>query len=193
MADKITLTRQALLHLGSDSLLESFSEESKEAKVANIFFEDAKRASLRDYNWNFATSEKPLALYGTANGEYLYQYKYPNNCVKARKIVSPIPDLDIPFKVGSDGGVQVIKTNQEQAVLEYTEDVEISQVIDASFLEAFTLKLALMLVMPLSANASLLDRLEQRYQRALFKAETNDANEGQAEEQPVPDWIKSRF
>lgn len=193
MADKITLTRQALLHLGSDSLLESFSEESKEAKVANIFFEDAKRASLRDYNWNFATSEKPLALYGTASGEYLYQYKYPNNCVKARKIVSPIPDLDIPFKVGSDGGVQVIKTNQEQAVLEYTEDVEISQVIDASFLEAFTLKLALMLVMPLSANASLLDRLEQRYQRALFKAETNDANEGQAEEQPVPDWIKSRF
>jgi len=134
-----------------------------------------------------------------ANPDWTYAYRYPSDCLFARRITEvaegtqrrfdPTP---IPFRVGRDENGLLIYTNEEDANLEYTMiDCE-DMWSDDLFLDAFTWRLAAKL-------APGLGRAEKTAQECLAAAEltikvaaTVAMNEGQQEAPGEAEWIRNR-
>lgn len=192
MATDVEICRMALLHCGNDTIIQSLDADEKIARLCKTFYESTKKAYLREFNWNFSTSTKALALYGVAPSAWTYQYKYPNNCLFARNIVSANSAVTIPFIIRNDEGTKVILCNEANAELDYTVDITEASLFDDLFVEAFALRLAIALCTPLSSSQSRLDTLTKAFNIANFKAQTADGNEGQAEEPRPATWHEAR-
>lgn len=192
MASVVEICRMSLAHIGNDNFIESVTEQSKEAKICNTFFDIAKEAFLRDYNWNFASSRKALAEYGTAPEGYEYQYKFPNDCLHARKIVSEDINIEIPFKVANIDGIKVIQTDKEDAYLDYTVKITDVEVFDPAFVLALSYKLATLICTPLTSDKTRLDVVNTLYQNEKYNAQFADGNEGQSDEPADAVWIEAR-
>jgi hypothetical protein len=126
MASKTTVVNMALSHLGiSTQIADVDTETSKEAKVARIFFDTVRDATLSDAEWPWARKTADLSLIeSNPNDEWLYSYAYPSDCVKAIKIPSGYePDTNstkIKYEINGDATYgSVIYTNAESAQLKY--------------------------------------------------------------------------
>lgn len=192
MVAKVEICRQALAHIGSDTFIESIEENSKEAKTCKMFFQTSLDILLRTYNWNFATKKQALTPYGTAPDDFAYQYKYPDDCLKARRIM-PVGLDTITFNVVNVDGVKVIQTDLEEAVLEYTKKITDLTLLDPLFAEALGYKLATVINTPLSSDKSRMEINNTLLQNSIYNAQQADGNEGQAEEPQEASWIKARF
>jgi hypothetical protein len=145
-------------------------------------------------HWSTAAADAPAY----ANGDWTYAYRWPSDCLYARRIVDDRVgrsdhDPAIPHRRGRDENGLLIYTKREAAVLEYTmidcEDLW----TDDLFLAFFTWSLA-------AEIAPALDRAQKTKAEALqiahvwfMRATAADMNEGQQEPQDnVPDWIRHR-
>ncbi len=195
MASVIEICRMALLQVGSENLIESLEEPSKEAKLCKAYYQLALESLLREYSWNIANTEKQLTLFGTSS-KYQFQYKYPNDCLRANAVFNPeiSTDMDTVFNVSISGGVKVIQTDLEDAILSYTSKIiDPTQITDPMFIECLVLKLAGFICTPLTSDKQILQQITTLYQNALYKAQASDSNEGQAEQPNDADWIRARL
>ena len=193
MSGVVEISRMALSHIGSDTFIQSIDEDSKEAKTCKMFFDSSLNSLLRQFEWNFATEKNALALYGTPSSDFAYQYKYPNNCLFARRIIPIEKTQTVEFSVVNDNGVKAIQTDLKDAVLEYTKKIDDTELLDPLFVEVLTLKLARNILTPLSGDKSRLEIINSLYVNALYEAKAFDGNEGQSQEPQNAEWIRSRF
>jgi hypothetical protein len=79
---KVTITNQALILLGADTI-SSFSDTTNDAStVANNIYETIKRKTLSLYPWSFAIVKEQLARSSqTPVNEWTYQYDLPSTAV----------------------------------------------------------------------------------------------------------------
>lgn len=102
----------------------------------------------------------------SANSDWLRAYRVPTNIVSARRLVNPTTrrtdDLNpTPFKIGTDEGGEILFTDAEQPVLEYTERIDnLLARADPLFRDAFAWRLASSLALSLAQVDP--DELEQR-------------------------------
>jgi hypothetical protein len=108
------IINMALSRIGISKRVGDIStEQSNEAAVARLHYSDDLSATLRDFDWAFATRYAELVLVGgtstvPVNGDWQYSYRAPINMMKARRIVNPDGskrnyDPNAPkFRVGSD-------------------------------------------------------------------------------------------
>jgi len=134
------------------------------------------------------------------NGDWLYAYRWPTDCLFARRIV---PDLAAgmgrqfnadppPFRVGFDVNGLLIYSNQREAELEYTANDCDALWADDLFIDAFTWHLAAALAPSLSKNGLTTKDCLQFFLVAVQLARTTALNEGQQEKDGDPDWIANR-
>jgi hypothetical protein len=150
---------------------------------------------------------------------WLYAYLYPSDCLLMRLIQAPalptaiggtpqttinnsvtpwVPgQYQIPYEIGysqdSFGNpLQIILTNQEQAVGNYTVDQENPQSWDALFTSAFVALLASYLVPALSLDKQLQTTQLQITERIVATARAQDGNESPHSQDHVPDFIRAR-
>lgn len=192
MSSKVTISNMAIAALGQKSFIQSMTEASVEARYANLFYDQCRKATLRAHPWNCATSRKQLASLGAGIGKWRYTYAVPSNCLKARYIVPFIPSEKVPFEVAlsDDGNSRVLYTDRENATLVYTVDLDNPDLFDAMFIDALSLSLAFRLSPTIAPNRA--QEMSNRFVNAMRSAQTVDASEGEIEDVSRTSWLEDR-
>lgn len=190
MASKVEVCNMALGHVGVFNPISDITENSKEAIACRAFFDMARRLVLRDVPWNWATGRKLMASLGDPPSNWAYRYKVPSNCVKPRSIVVPgqrlpMKSYRISFETATEDGVgTVIYTDQPEAELLFTRNVEDLNLWDDTASEALSYLLAAKITMPLAVKPDVAQQALQGYYRVMSTASAHNANEGEEAEAP---------
>jgi hypothetical protein len=127
--------------------------------IARTYEEDdvVSRASVVYYAVQTTIGDDPTTDDGTnwttdepvhANADWFHAYRTPADLLSARRLVKELTrrvydDCPFPFKVGTDEGGELLYTDAEQAILEYTSRIDGAVLRgDALFKDAFAWRLA---------------------------------------------------
>lgn len=149
---------------------------------------------------------------------WLYSYSQPSDCLQVRFIVPslPAPNAGVPifstntaaptwlpnggqipyavaYATDSSGNpINVILTNQSQAIAVYTVNQPNPQIWDSLFQAAMVSALAAYFVPALALNMPLMDRQIKLADGMIEQARTRDGNEGVTSMDHLPDFIRAR-
>lgn len=200
-ASKIQIWNMALGFIGTRTVA-SENERTPEAIQCALYWDNARRACLRDYPYNFAQARTQLASIAvpeTYADEWRYAYRLPDLCLKAHKVVGATcgcanaADRRIPFIIVSDTEkMELLLSDAEKVRLDYTRDVPEVALWDDLFMGMMARKLASLICVPLlKNNTTKVQELEQLYRASLPKA--MEANASERREKPYRDtWIAAR-
>jgi len=217
VSTRLQITNQALAKLGQTRFITDLDEATAEGYTAAELWDLALRASLRHWDWPFATKYAggADAVDGYMNlvdgsdsdpvvaDEWVYAYRYPIDCLHARRLVTeggagrgfdPAPQ---EFRVGRTwngvNDVPLIYTNVPDAVLEYTALVECSEdFFDALFEDALGWRLAGLMAPGLTRTAKTATECMQMFMLILDQAKAVAAQEGQQPPHGQASWTRSR-
>jgi hypothetical protein len=138
MADQISICNQALLMLG-DTVIQSLTEDGKQALVANNFYLDSRDHVLRDIKPSFAIVRAPAPTQSLTLSELLpYTYALPDNCVV---VLSVLFDKD-PRANWIVEGLNVLSAQPLTQLVYIANDVGLERIFDSSFVKALVAYLA---------------------------------------------------
>jgi hypothetical protein len=217
LSTRLEITNQALAKLGQTRFITDLDEATAEGYTAAQLWDLALRAALRHWDWPFATkyaggADAVTGYMHLVDGsesdpvvpdEWVYAYRYPLDCLKARRIVKeggagrgfdPTP---IPFRVGrtwtGEDDVPLIYCNEPDAVLEYTALVECREdFFDALFEDALSWRLAGLMAPGLTRTAKTAAECMQMFMAVLDMAKAVAAQEAQQEPHGEASWTRSR-
>lgn len=187
MASEVQIYNLALGHVGVSQFVAATTEGSNEARVCRNFYQATRDKILASAPWPFATRRVALQDLGNPPLGWAYRYRYPNDCIQARRIVDPYgvhvsrASRRIPYSImeaEADGSL-VIACNEPGAVLEYTARIENPLLFTPGFTDCFGWALAAEIASPLSADPKFAQAASQQYQIALANALTAALNEQQ--------------
>lgn len=221
--DKVTICNMALGHIRSASIAD-LSENSQEAEYCALYYDTARRAVLEAFNWNFARRRLALTLLTTYDDDtkygFKYRYQYPSDCLKARYIpkagserfdrfheinharyegynrdgnVKAIP-AKFEVALSENGQERTILTDEPDAWLIYTVDMENTNLFTYEFVIMFSWMLAALLGTPVGGGDKDYKKCMDAYSSLLPDVMANNANE---EDNPPPEemneFVASRY
>lgn len=200
MASKTEICNLALSHLGTAKPIANLeTDKGNEANACRRFFDIAIKTTLSDFAWPFATRFEALPLVGeNPNKEWNYSYRYPVDCLDARRILSGIrndtEDSRIVFKIAKDANGKLIYTDEALVVLEYTEYVQDPSFYSDDFTLASSFRLAYYMVSLLSKGDPFKIRADmfQSYVNEVGQARKRALSEEQPDKAPTPSLIRAR-
>lgn len=180
----VDICNMALGRLGISTFIANLeTERSNEANVCRVFYETARDRVLEDFPWGFAKRIADLQDIGTPPAGWLYRYRYPNDCLFAREILTSAgrPSTPITFEKIEDeaNGGLAICTDEEEAQLAYTARITNTMLFSTLFIDALAWSLASDIAGPLSATPKMAESAANAYASTLLKAGARDMNEGQ--------------
>jgi hypothetical protein len=213
MASKALIANVACHRMGISRIIANVdTEQSQEAISIAAVFDHERDLVLRSWFWPWATAYATLALVdGSAddpfNDDWIYAYRYPSDCLFARRLVTSAGRLPSSadqaliwgesrppdFRVGRDAQGRLLYSNEADAVLEYTVRVTDVEEFDPLFVSL----LAWRLVMAVGPALSRLEKIADTGLRGFLLehpwASSVAANEQQAPraDQDAP-WIAGR-
>lgn len=200
MSSRTEIANLAIAHLGIGKQIENLdSENSEEAQACRQFYNISRQATLRDFPWPFATKTAKLQLVEEQpNEEWAYSYRYPVDCMKARRIWSGLRNdsrqTRSPYRIVKDNEGVLIYSDEREATLEYTQDVTDTSFFDADFTLALSYRIAHYIVPrvakgdPFGARQTTMDQ----YMAEITRARANAVNEQQDEEKPFSEFDRVR-
>lgn len=201
MASKTQIANIALMRIGvSQSVANVDTENSREALSARLIFDDEVKYVLRDFPWPWATAYADLGLVGGAsddpvNGDWTFSYRYPSDCLFARRLVTESGRNDVnppPYRLGRDSQGKLIFTNQEDAVLEHTALVEDPEEFDSLFVSMLAWRLGASMAPSLSRIKDMAKSCLEMYEIDKAKAQSRALNEQQQEAPAESEFIRAR-
>lgn len=201
MTSRADIANRALSIVGSTNYVQDMYAEkdrSKSAAVCALHFDAALEATMRAFDWPFATRYADLAKVAEQpTSEWAYSYRVPSDCVKARRILTgrrPHADYTrVPWTLGGDEAGRLIYTDEEQPVLEYTVRITDINALDALAAEALAAQLAVKISLPLARVPGVRQDAMDLFMLAISEAEAVAANECQVDERPESAFITSRY
>lgn len=176
----------------------SMDEQTEQARQCKLFYEQTKIDLLRNYTWGFAKRVSKLAelTQAEASPYWKYIYAYPQKCVAVRKIFDKETGKQVlagqqeewDLYMASDN-VLGIGCDVPQAYLEYTYDVDDTNLFSADFVDAFSHMLAFNICLQLTGNSGLQQTQYQLAQQALMRAKYTTASE----KHNIPDYPSKYF
>lgn len=135
----------------------------------------------------------------SANGDWVYGYRWPTDCLFARRLVPPggdgrrySTDFALPFRVGRDANGLLIYTAQPDAVLEYTVISCGSLWADDLFLDWFSWEMATVFAPAHAKSKDHWDKATQMAEATFLTAAAVAAREGEPQRQGDAEWIEAR-
>lgn len=192
------LANLALGFVGQRQFLDSLNEDSEEGECCAIYYPLARDSCLKARAWRFATRRSVLALSAETRTDWDYVYTAPNNLLTAHEIYTgirnPPHSRRIPFalELNDAGTGHLILTDQEQAELIYTAQLNIVALWPADFVEAVAWRLACYLALALPVKPQLAGSLEPIARRALLIAAAADQNAVTPDQAPDSEFILER-
>ncbi|WP_278549848.1 hypothetical protein [Cloacibacillus evryensis] len=194
----ILICNRALNLMGCGRAVSSLDESSDEAQALKRFYDAALVTLLQRADWNFARGVEVLAqCVDNAVPGFLYTYKYPNGCVKVRRILSADPlshgwTKDFQTALDRDGS-RVVCSGVYAASCEYTALMKDPAIYPALFEEALCWNLARMACWVLAdVSAGMRKEISQQFLAAFADASQADANEGHLTVRRSCDYIDKR-
>lgn len=149
---------------------------------------------------------------------WLYQYAQPSDCLQVRFLVPSLPvstggvplfsvntaaptwlpnQGQIPYAVAyatdvNNNPINVILTNQSQAIAVYTVNQPNPQIWDSLFQQAMVASLGAFFVPALALHMPLMQMQIKLADSLIEQARVRDGNEGVTSMDHVPDWIRAR-
>ena len=191
MTGKVEIINLALARIG-EGAIQSLTERSATADKALAFYDSARRAVLRAYNWAFALRVETLARREGSPADFRFAYALPADCLRAIRLrESGVSDFS--RRTGPRFAVRgnTLYTDVSSALLEYVADVADETRFDARFLEAFSYKLAADLAMPVAGSQELMASYMNAYQALVTEAAASSASE-QKDELPENPYLEAR-
>lgn len=194
-AGKIQIWNMALGFIGSRTVA-SESENTPEAIQCGLYWDNARRAALRDYPWHFAQTRAQLAekvLPPLYEGVWKFAYGVPDRSLKVHGIYAPGGRRKLYFEMARyEDGTDVILTNTEHAIASYTRDVTEVARFDEDFVYALARKLACLVAIPiLKNNSQKVQELVGLYNASLPAAHDADSSERRDVEEE-DSWLRTR-
>jgi hypothetical protein len=194
----VSICNQALGKIGISQFIANLeTEQSNEARVCRVYYEAARDRVLQAMPWGFARRVAELQDIGTPPAGWLYRYRYPNDCLFARKVIETGATEDSPgqpFTVSEDeaNGGLAICSNTYPASLIYTARITNTALFSALFTDALAWALAVDLSAPLSAQPSMAQSASQAYVATLAQAAARHLNEDQPQDTYVSELMAVR-
>lgn len=185
MTSIVAVCNRALSKIGDELIILSLDDNTKSAKYCKALYADTRDFVLRSYPWRFALKRYILAplkekpLFG-----YAYQFSLPFDCLRVWKMQG-----NEPYQVEG----QCLLTDSNVCRFIGISRVEDAGLFDPMFVEAFSLRLAAELAVPLAASVSLRDSLTKEYQQFVQQAKTASAMEGAQDVFSPKGWVEARF
>lgn len=195
--DETTVCNMALGHIGADSISNLTTSRSTNAEYCNTYFETALNATLEGADWNFARVRRSLGVHNdAAPDDWSYAYQYPSDCAKLRRLLHTDRRTNdpYPFEVAlqNDKALRWILTDLSPATAIYTAQITDLNLFSAQAIEAFSYKLASLIVVPITRKLEAAAPLEAMFRRKLSTAEAGSANERQRDEPPESIFVEAR-
>ena len=171
----------ALNILGVSNPLENANSNDNRAILLNNYYKIARDYVLKDYDWNFASTFRELAIVDEAENfsNWKYCYLYPNDCICARDIFQKGNFELQKFEVSSlPSGEKVILTDVENPVLRYTKRVEKEFYFTSEFSMALSHYLAALTSNVITGSTTKGELAYEKYIKILKRAKTLNAREG---------------
>lgn len=132
-----------------------------------------------------------------AGGDWTYAYRWPSDCLRLRRLVDDATGrkhnrTPIPFRSGRDVNGQLVYTDRQAAVLEYTLLDCDNLWADDWFLDAFTWRLAAAFAPSLSRNKLTAADCMQAFFATLRMAAAIHMDEQQQEKPGDAEWLEVR-
>jgi len=185
MAYNTEIANLALGHVGATVEIADLStEQSREAKAIRRFWDTCLEQTVRDFPWPFLTRTFAVNLVEEEpTTDWLFSYRYPPDCYFIRKILSGVNVTtyteNIDFEIQSDTTGQLIMTNQEDAVIEYTKMVTNFEKVPSDFKMALSYRIGMYIAPSLTAGDpfKMKEYCEAGYLKEISKAQANAINE----------------
>lgn len=175
----------ALGHLG-EAPITSFQEDSLAARKAALHYLATRDQVLRSHRWNFAQTRKVLSrlLERPAFG-WTYQYELPEDCLRVNEFNGSEAGDWLSDQYIIEG--RRLLTDATEARLVYNRRIDDVSDFDALFIEALSLKLAIVLSESIRGTTSKTADLTQLYEQKTGPlARRVDANEGRRRKGLLP-------
>lgn len=167
--------------LGVSMPLENANSTDNRAILLNNYYELARDYVLKDFDWNFASTFKELALCENPISQYQYKYcyNYPNDCICARDIFQKNTFVLNKYSISSlSTGQKVILCDVENAVLRYTRRVEKEIYFSCEFAMALAYYLASLTSNVLVGSLQKGEIAYEKYNQLIKRAKVLNAQEG---------------
>lgn len=224
MPSAVDICNLALANLGDTATVSSIDppEGSAQAEHCARFYPIARDSVLEMHPWSFSTRRESLALLDAEMPNWRYVYKLPAGVINVIAVLPPDMDNDYsvsyayqtasgyrpdvlpltgyyvpqPFQISTlSTGVQVILTNQENALLRYTARVIDTTQFSPLFVDALSWYLSAKLAGPLikgDVGAAEAKRCMAMFTAVMAEATTSDANQRYIKPQQNVSWIAGR-
>jgi len=182
------------------------NDDSEEAEVCAVLYDDLRDACLAAFPWPFATLRRVLARIDAAvepaRDGWAFVYAMPTGCLQPRKMWpagqgerSLRSDQRIPFAIEKAlaGDDQVILCDLETPVLFYTARVEDVTKFTPLFVDAFAYLLGAEIAPSLTSKASIEQSARQRYFLKISEAQAASLNSQQEDVAPEPEALAARL
>lgn len=133
---KVLIGRQTLALIGRPGI-ESFTEESPEARQVAMWYDSARKESMSAFNFTFNRRTAALALHSEpATDMWAFRYAMPSNCLKVWKVFQEGSKRAQPFEIALVGEELTILTNVQFAYAQYGFDLEVTDLFTSSYIKA---------------------------------------------------------
>lgn len=176
-ASKIDIANMALTLIGTQTIA-ALTSENDRARTINRVYDHCRRAVLRLGRWNFAKAHTPAVmsqLSGDTVFGWEFVYQRPANCIYINRLYSE-GDNDItkppPFEeiIAPVSGNRAIVTDLEDARAIYTFDFTDTSKFDDAFTDAFIIKLAATVALPLTGDKQIAGGMSQQFSAVVSDA-----------------------
>jgi len=200
LSGRLSIYNMALGFIGTRTIA-SPNENTPEAIQCELFWDNARRAALRDYPYPFAQARVNLALFANFPEEYenewQYAYSWPNKALKVHRIHSQRKEGRLHkerYAVRVIDDITTILCNVKNAQAEITQDIIEVSLWDDMFVASMARKLACLIAVPiLKNNSQKVNEVEQLYAMQLQNIRSQSASEEEEAQLEVPDsWLLAR-
>lgn len=192
MASKIEIYNMALMHVGSTSKVASVDEQSMEAIVCGTFYPTALDCllSYKSCDWGFATKSVVLADIGSPPVNWMYRYAYPNDCVRAIRIVMPgsrypMQGSEITYDLEQGDASLSIVTDMPEAELLYIARGLPAERLPSPVVLALSYQMAALIAIPLKKDLGTMQNMMQLAEQFTQVAMAASLNQQQPDNPPI--------
>lgn len=200
----------ALSRIGISSVINDLvADQTQPAVIARRHILECINATLRGFDWPFATAYETLVVVGgtsdvPVNADWQYSYRAPNKLIKARRLVPRsgakrgYDERPIEFRITSDTLGTLIYTDEPTTtdtplVLEFTTRISCPALFgDPMFREAVSWRLAADFAASLARDEKKQKDCLQVWAAMLKSAEVPASNESQQAPEGNASWINAR-
>ena len=223
MPSEVDIANLALAHLGDSATVSSMNPPQGSAQASHCarFYPIARDALFEMSTWGFSTTRVSLAQVNNSFTEWKYAYQAPSDMVNSISIldVAATDDYSQPYTQGYTplgtantdqslytpqpyaveidrvAGIEIILTNQINAVLRYTRIVTDTTLFSPTFVTTLSYYLASFLAGPVikgDAGMNVANSMRKKAAEALSESRPSDANQGMIRTTQSVPWMVGR-